>query len=150
MFKELLLLLGLSISLLAAPATTLNELQKLSFEDAFENKVSISNTVSRIIVSFDKKGNALMADFLNTQPKGFLDIQKAVYIGDIHKMPAIITYMFARPKMKKYNFTIFLYEGEDLASYIPVKEDQVTVLLLDEKGNITETFFTHEPQKAFQ
>jgi len=138
-----------ALSLLAAPAATLSELQTLSLEDAFEKKVSIPNGTKRIIVSFDKKGNALMSEYLNEQPKGFLDTHNAVYIGDIHKMPAIITYMFARPKMKKYNFTIFLYQGEDLASFVPYEEEKVTVLIVDESGNITETFFTKDAKKAF-
>lgn len=124
--------------------------QALMFEDAFENVVKIPDGTQKLIVSFGKAGNAIMSEYLDKQPKGFLEKNKAVYIGDIHKMPSIITYMFARPKMKKYNFTIFLYNDEDLAKYIPYKEDHVTVVDFDNSGNFIKSTFILEAQKAFE
>ena len=149
MMKKIFAILALSLALFAAPATKISDFDSLHFEDAFEKKSTIPKDVKMIIVSFDRAGNSMIAEYLNAKSKGLLEKHGAIYIGDIHKMPALVTMMFARPKMKKYNFTTYLYDEEGLTNYIPYKEDMVTILHVEE-GNIIKTSFSKDVDSIFK
>lgn len=139
----------MSSLLIAANLTQLSDLNNLKFQDAFEKEVSIPTETKKVIVSFGKKSNALMSEYLNKQEKGFLPNNKSIYIGDIYDMPSMITYMFARPKMQKYNFTIFLYNEEGLDTIVPSQEDKLTIITFDDSGKITNISFSNKPNEIF-
>lgn len=149
MLKKVLLFLGL-LSGLFASNLELQMLQSLQFEDAFKNPIQIPDGTKKVIVSFDKKGNAFMSKYLQTKPEGFLASKDAIYIGDIHQMPTIITYMFARPKMQEYKFMVYLYYDEDLREFIPSKQDHVSVLDFDKEGKLLKSRFIQKGPLAFE
>jgi len=72
-----------------------------------------------------------------------------IYIGDIHKMPSFITAMFARPKMQKYNFTIYLYNDKNLDKVIPYKEEHLTLLEFDENHKLINITFHSDLEDIF-
>lgn len=149
MFTKIFITL-LSLSCVyAQEATSLQELQKLYFEDAFEKRVTIPHQTQKIIVSFGKKSNAFMSEYLNQQKKNFLKKHHSIYIGDIHQMPSFVTAMFARPKMQKYQFQIYLYNEDNLTDFIPTKKDKVTILKFNTKGNIVDISYSNTAENIF-
>lgn len=146
--KIILFLFSLNI-VFANSITDIKELNIYKFENAFEKKVTIPLNTKKILVSFNKKSNSFMSEYLNKQDKGFLEKNHTIYIGDIHKMPSVIVYMFARPKMKEYNFDIYLYNSDDLTSTVPTQEDKVTVIDFDDNGKVLKINFVDTPLNIF-
>lgn len=143
-----LILSAISTSILMAQNLNIENLNTLKYEDAFEKKVQISDNAKMIVVSFEKDTGTLIADFLKTKDSTFLADHRALYVADIHKMPAMVTYMFARPKMQKYNFSVVLYNEDDkLDLMIENKEEHLSILYVDENRNIIETKFVKSKEE---
>lgn len=147
MMRWILLITLCSISW-AEPVLSLTQFQKLQYNSASDSKLKISDQTKRIIVSFDQESNGLMSAFLQTKPASYLPSQQTIYIGDIGKMPTLVTKLFAKPRMREYPFTIYLHEDEKLQSWVPHKPNQLTTILFDEEGKSKEIFFTNIPQQA--
>jgi hypothetical protein len=112
-------------------------LQAFSYEDPFENRASIANNTRLVLVSFEKETGETAAEFFNARPADLLAKNRAVYIADIHGMPAIITLLFARPKMQKYTFPLRLYnKGDAFEKSVPHREGRLTVIFFDEQQKI--------------
>jgi hypothetical protein len=84
-----------------------------------------------LLVSFDmetgKKANAA----LNALGKDYLPGKHAVYVANIHGMPAVGR-LFALPKMRKYAHRIVLGDDANLLAPFPQQTGKVTVLKLDD------------------
>lgn len=133
----------------AAPINKLSELEVLPFENAFEEKVIIPKNTKKILISFEKKMGDMLSEYLANKPKEFLEQNQTIYIGDIYKMPSFVFALFARPKMQKYPFTIYLHNQEGLDMIIPAKEGHITLLEFDENQNLVSTTFHSTLEKLF-
>jgi len=132
----------------AQTSLSLSQFQELEYKSATDNSLKISSQTKRIIVSFDQEGNGFMSAFLQTKPASYLPSEQTIYIGDISKMPTLVTRLFAKPRMSKYPFTIYLHDDDKLKSWVPSKPNNVTVILFDENGQSEDIFFTNIPQQA--
>jgi NADPH-dependent ferric siderophore reductase len=54
----------------------------------------------------------------------------AVYVADVSSMPAIITRLFALPKMRERPYRIMLADSTDSVSFLPRQPHAVTVIRL--------------------
>ena len=82
-------------------------------------------------MSTGKKANGK----LDQKGAQYLPQNKAVYVANIHGMPAIGRF-FAFNKMKKYSHRIIYADTEKFMAPFPVKKDMVTVLKLNAKGEV--------------
>lgn len=73
---------------------------------------------------------------LDAKGAAYLPSKKAVYVANIHGMPAIGR-MFAFKKMQKYSHRIIYGDDKDLMTPFPIHPAHVTVLRLDGEGKIT-------------
>jgi hypothetical protein len=136
-----LTVLGLSLSAATfATGDSVNRLSTIQFEDVNEKVITISKDTQIAIAAFEKDTNTLASGFFNAQEKDFLTKNSAVYITDIHKMPSIISYLFAYPKMKKYIFPFYIYNQEGLENTIAHQEEKITVVFF-ENGVVSEVKF---------
>lgn len=128
------ILLALSITLgvlVAAPikvGTPLYKLNSFEYETPHGRKMRVSKKTTLVIIAFDKDTGRLVNDYLDTKSPYYLQKKHAVYIADIHKMPDIITTMFALPKLQKYKHLIYLHYGEIFSQDVPTKNEKVTLL----------------------
>jgi hypothetical protein len=139
--KKLPFLLSLAlIPLFAAQISVgspIASLQRFAYETPFEKKATIADSTRLVLISFEKESGDFAAKFFNARPADLLTRNSAVYIADIHKMPAIVTYLFARPKMKKYTFPLHLYnEGEAFEMSVPHKEGKLTAIRFGNDGTV--------------
>jgi hypothetical protein len=144
--KRLPFLLSLAlVPLIAAQLSVggpIASLQQFAYEDPFEKKATIADHTRLVLVSFEKQSGDIAADFFNARAADLLARNSAVYIADIHKMPAIVTYLFARPKMKKYTFPLHLYtKGEAFEKSVPHKEGKLTVIRFDAEQKVASVRF---------
>ena len=83
-----------------------------------------------LLVSHDMDTGKKANGALTVLGKDHLASKKAVYIANIHGMPAVGR-MFALPKMKKYNHRIVLGDDAALIANFPEQKGKVTVLGLE-------------------
>lgn len=134
----------------SATADTLKSgdtVKSFSAKDQHGQGFELKPGIRYLLISFDmstgKKANA----FLASKGASFLNDLKAVYVSNIHGMPAVGR-VFALPKMRKYPHRIVLADSEDLLRDFPAQKDKVTILALDPKLQITAIYFW-DPAKDF-
>jgi len=120
----------------------------LTLIDQFDEKVELKKEGSfKMILSFEKDVSAEVKTFLDTKEKNFLKEQNVVYISDISSMPSFVTFWFAIPKMKKFDFKVALIYDEEEGKVLNRQEEKVTVMTLSD-NNITSIEFINAKDLA--
>ena len=128
-------LLSLALAMLTLPVSAQvallragDSLPGLNLKDQHDKPAAIPADLQQVIFAADKAGSALVTDWLDKQPADWLPRTKRVYLADIHKMPSLVTRMFALPKLRDKPYVIVLgREAGDLAMF-PARENCVTLL----------------------
>lgn len=84
-----------------------------------------------ILFTADKTGNQLVNDALKPFGSDALIARRAVYVADISGMPALITRMFALPKLKELPYSVGLVYDASLTGSWPRGSGMATVMSLD-------------------
>ena len=112
----------------------------LKAKDQHGTEFELKKGVQKMFVSFDmstgKEANAYFAG----KGADLLKDGRAVYVSNIHGMPAIGR-VFALPKMRKYPHRIILADSENLLARYPQQKDRITILALDSELKITQIAF---------
>jgi len=130
MIKKILALVMLSTALFANSFNLNSNIGSFELSDQFEKKHTVNSDIETIVFSTEKDTSAALNEFLATKEKGFLEVNKTAFIADISGMPSIISYMFALPKMKKYNYNVLLIEEEGDKRFLK-EEGKLTVYKLE-------------------
>jgi len=113
---------------------------EIVIEDQFGKSHRLGENVKKIVFAFDmelaKSTNLLLADV----PE-FLSKNETQYVSDISPMPAIISKLFAKPKMRSYSYPILLMDNKDFTLAVPKKKDKLTLFILSKDLSITEIRF---------
>lgn len=94
-----------------------------------------------VLLSFEMDKSKEIHNWLAEKEPDFLTKNKTEYIADITKMPAIITKLFAGPKMAKYKFPILLANEKGFAEKYPKSPQKITTLILDKNRNVSHILF---------
>jgi hypothetical protein len=116
----------------AVPAIVANDQHGAAFQ--FTNGVRFLLVVTEMGCS--KSANQQLA----AAGAGFLESHQAVYLMDIHPMPAVAR-VFALPKLRKYPHRIVLVDTADALSPFPAQAGRVTVLALTPAGRVQKISF---------
>jgi len=106
-----------------------------SANDQFGAPFKLGADCRALLISFDMATGKQANQQLSALGKDFLPQHHAVYVANIHEMPAIGR-VFALPKMRSYAHRIVLADDATLLSPFPKQEKRVTVLLL-QKSKVT-------------
>lgn len=132
MLKKIVLTLGITASLFGTPFQVNDTIKDLTLKDQFDKSHSITYKTKMVIVSFEKDTSALINEFLSKKGKDFTTKHNTILIGNISKMPWLISKIFAIPKMKEYNYNLMLINDEDDDRF-KHKEKKLTVYHLENK-----------------
>ena len=123
---------GASIPLLAAPLAPGSLLPPLSVTDQHERQVSIEATTRFVVFAADKTASDIVSDALRLHPSVFAE-RRLVYIADISGMPAMVTRMFALPKLRDFPFQVGLVQNSEVTGHLPRKPKEVTLISLEDQ-----------------
>ncbi|UYL09243.1 hypothetical protein B9G69_001465 [Bdellovibrio sp. SKB1291214] len=124
-------------------------LPSFKIQNQFEEPAELNAETKWIIFSSDMKAAKILTEYLNENAKNF-DLSKTLIISDISKMPALVSKMFAIPKMKKYNFKLALDKEGDVTKAWPRQEGTILVIKVDQlKVESTENLTTAETVSSF-
>ncbi len=136
--KPRLLVLGillLSLPTLAAPLEVGGVIPKISAQDQHGAAYTFTNGTAGLLIAMDMESAKAANQKLAAAGAGFLEQHNAVYLMDVHTMPAIGQF-FALRKMRKYPQRIVLIETANTMNWVPVKTNHVTILKLTPAGKI--------------
>ncbi|MFP5519150.1 MAG: hypothetical protein ACLGGX_04560 [Bdellovibrionia bacterium] len=124
---------------------------KLDFSvaDQHGKEQTIPQDTKLVIFAADMDGYKLAREAFEENKIEDLSAKKVFFISDISKMPALISKMFAIPKMKELKFQIFLDKDGTLTKDFPREEKKLTLLKLTE-GKVTEKNFTDKKEELIK
>ena len=133
------LTLVLSLSLIAVSANAEEQTQSaqtnvmpvLSLKDQFDKTQNIDQSTKIVIFAHDVDGNDIVEEALASYDADKLTAMNTVFLADISGMPSLIGKLFALPAMRKRAYPIMLDREGKLVEGFKVKEEQVTVMFLD-------------------
>jgi hypothetical protein len=124
-------------------------LPAFKIQNQFEEPAELTKETKWILFSSDMKAAKLLTEYINENATK-LDLTKTLIISDISKMPALVSKIFAIPKMKKYNFKLALDKTGETTKDWPRQEANLTVIKVSElKIESIENLGTPETVKAF-
>jgi hypothetical protein len=95
-----------------------DSLPTLPLTDQHDKPAHIDANISRIIFAADNTGASMVTALLDSKEANWLVNNRSVYLADIHKMPSLISRMFALPQLREKPYTIILGREEaDLAMF---------------------------------
>lgn len=146
---QALLLVTLAMPALSATQTG-ETLTPFKIENQFGEAAELNSETQWVIFSADMDAAKMMTPYLNENASK-LDLSKTLIISDISKMPAMISKMFAIPKMKKYAFKLALDRTGENTKPWPRQSKQITVMKLTQLkvDSIEQLSSTEAVQKFF-
>ncbi|MGC3957690.1 MAG: hypothetical protein QM813_06995 [Verrucomicrobiota bacterium] len=119
----------------AEPLEVGGEIPKLSAKDQHGVAYTFTNGTACLLIAMDMDSAKAANQKLAAEGTGFLEKHNAVYLMDVHTMPAVGQF-FALRKMRKYPQRIILIETANTMNWVPVKTNHITVLKLTKEGKI--------------
>jgi NADPH-dependent ferric siderophore reductase len=115
----------------AVPVEVGTAWQPLTLKDQHEQPVVVGPSTRKVIFAAEKSVSDLVVGVLGTQGKTTLARAGAVYVADISAMPAIVSRLFALPKLRELPFVIALAHEAAAVADLPRRAGAATVLTLD-------------------
>lgn len=126
--------LSVILSALFVQALAQNSLQEgaplppLNLKDQHDKALDFPSDIQRIIFASDNTAASLVTPFLDTKKANWLKDERTVYLADIHRMPSLVTRMFALPQLREKSYSIGLgREEKELAAW-PKQKGCVSVI----------------------
>lgn len=132
-------LLSLHGTLAAAPLSVGSVLPTLTLKDQHDKRVVIPSDTQWVLFASEKSVSDMVSAVLSTQPADVVAGMRLIYLADISGMPAIVTSMFALPKLRSLPFSIALVRDANEVTQIadlPRQPGAATLLRLED-GRIT-------------
>jgi hypothetical protein len=131
MGSVLLAVLLLAGTAYGAPLAVGDPMPVLALEDQHGRAGSIGEGVRVVVVSRDMEAGDVVKKALAGRDQAFLDANGAVYVADISGMPALVTRLFALPRMRERPYRMLLDRDGDATKDIPAVPGRPTVLTLE-------------------
>lgn len=104
----------------------------IELEDQHGEAARVATEVRWILFSRDMKGGEVLKASMRDQDAESLAALGAVYVADIHQMPALVSRIMAIPKMRERPYRILLDHKGSETSRIPNPEGHATLVALTE------------------
>ena len=103
----------------------------LSLKDQHDTPRTTLSARRFLLFSADKDGSNLADEVLEGQTAETLEQAGIAYVADISGMPAMVTKMFAMPKLRKRPYPVLLGRTSDDTMTLPRRAGKVTLIELD-------------------
>ena len=103
-----LAMFSVHLQTLAAPLTAGSALPTLSLKDQHDKPVAIASDTRWVLFSGEKSVSDMVGTVLSAEPAGVMGRLHLIYVADISSMPALVTRMFALPKLRDLPYSIAL------------------------------------------
>ena len=101
-------------------------------EDQHEKQYQLGQE-KLVVFAAEMEASKFIHKVLESRGDDFLKKHKSLVLADIHRMPGLISALIARPRMRDYNYTIYLIDDEKTGASLPRKPAQLTLFYLENK-----------------
>jgi hypothetical protein len=113
-----------------------NRLPAFSFKDQFEELHSVPDKIRFLVFISDMDAGDKVHELFQSQGQKKLDELGIFCIADIHRMPALISRLFAIPAMRDYSYSLHLIRDEERGKIFPSEKGKITVIQVGEERTI--------------
>lgn len=114
-----------------APLAVGDPMPPLTLEDQHGRAGTVGDGVRVVVVSRDMEAGDVVKKALAGRDQAFLDAHGAVYVANISGMPALVTRLFALPRMRERPYRMLLDRDGSATKDIPAVPGRPTVLTLE-------------------
>jgi hypothetical protein len=104
----------------------------ITLTDQHDVEASIGPETRIIVFARDMEAADIVEEALAENGAAMLSAAGAVFVSDIHRMPGLITRLFALPAMRKRAYRMLLDREGTATASLPSQEEKVTVLRLED------------------
>ena len=115
----------------AAPLAVGDALPPLALEDQHGRAGGVGSGVRVVVVSRDMEAGDVVKKALAGRDQAFLDEHGVLYVANISGMPAMITRLFALPRMRERPYRMLLDRDGSATKDIPAVTGRPTVLAIE-------------------
>jgi hypothetical protein len=116
-----------------------------------EDPHGVTNTLKAdtrfVIIASEMPISKSITAWLKTKAPDYLEQHRAEYVSDVTPMPGIISFLFAKPKMRKYPFRMLLAEDPSFAQTYPRQDGKLALFVLDENRVVADLHFLAKPEE---
>jgi len=141
------ILIGCAAPAWADPLAVGGAVPPFAAKDQFGKEFKFAPGLHFLLVGFDMNAGKLANHKFADLGPGWLEQHGAVYVLDIHTMPAVAR-LFALPKMRTYPERIVLAEDAKLLTPFPRQPERITVLVLTPAGKLSEVRYWNPVTEA--
>lgn len=105
-------------------------LAQRSLEDQHGVRAEVDERVELLLVTRDMKAGDLVKKALDGIPQTRLDERHALYVADISGMPALVSRLFAVPRMRERAYRVLLDRDGSVARELPHVDGKPTLVSL--------------------
>ena len=132
--RSLITFIGSVFFAAAAFAGTLapgQQLTAFTLYDQHDLAAPINATTRIVVFARDMDAADIVEEALADNGAALLTGAGAIFVSDIHRMPSLITRVFAIPSMRKRPYRMVLDREGKLTADLPAQEEKVTIIRLD-------------------
>ena len=117
----------------AARWTKGDRFDAVHYEDQHGSIHVLDSNVRNVIFLADMDAKDSLHEVLNDRGQEYLDQHHAVIIADIHRMPYLVSVMFALPAMRDYPYRLYLIREKGPGLRFPQKPGHMTLIRLKDR-----------------
>lgn len=103
------------------------------YEDQHGSIHVLDGNVSNVVFLADMDAKDSLHEALQDRGQKYLDQHHAVIIADIHRMPYLVSVMFALPAMRDYSYRLYLIREKGPGLRFPQKPGHMTLIRLKDR-----------------
>lgn len=107
-------------------------IEAFSLEDQHGTTRRVDEETRLVLFSRDMDGGGILERALREAPEGFLQSRGAVYVADLHRMPALVTRLVALPRLRRRPYPMLLDREGATTARLPGAEGRATLIFLED------------------
>ncbi|MCB1189454.1 MAG: hypothetical protein H7A23_02100 [Leptospiraceae bacterium] len=107
-----------------------DNLPTFTYTDQHDQSYTINSSLQTIVFVSDMEASKKVHKVLEAKKGTYLQEKRAILVADIHKMPSLISKLFAIPKMRNYKYPIYLIKEEEDGKPYPREKEGITLISL--------------------
>ena len=112
----------------------------LRLTDQHEQPHRVDRALRYVVFARDMAGNRIVREAFEGVTADLLVDRQVAIVADIHRMPGIVTRLFALPALRKRTYPIWLDRDGEPTAGLPYQEEHITLFELEARLILSERF----------
>lgn len=105
----------------------------VELQDQHERTYHLNGSEKLLVFIAEMESGKLLHKVMDSRGDSFLKKHNTILLADVHNMPSLIARFIALPRMRDYNYTLYLIRDDKSGTVYPRKKEQISLLYLKNK-----------------